>query len=129
MSTDIFRICGIALICTIAVFIVRQYKPEMSIPVRIIGGIIMLSMLLQSAEPVLTYARDLMEAGGMLSYGEIALRALGITLLTHICACICRDCGENTLANITESAGKIGTLLLCLPLFREITEYVAALLG
>lgn len=83
------------------------------------------AVILSAVQPILDYARELMGEGGMASYGEVALRALGIALLTHICACICRDCGENTIATMTEVGGKVAILLLCLPLLREIVQGIS----
>ncbi len=128
MHGDIFRVCGIALLCSIAVLVVRQSRPDMGIPVRIAGCIAMVAVILSAVQPILDYARELMGEGGMASYGEVALRALGIALLTHICACICRDCGENTIATMTEVGGKVAILLLCLPLLREIVQGISELI-
>ena len=53
-------------------------------------------------------------------YGELMLKSLGITLVVRLASDLCRDNGEESLAGVLETAGKIEILFLCLPLFREL---------
>ena len=64
----------------------------------------------------------------LVKYGEIILKGLGIVILTQICADICRDSGEGTLASNIETVGKLELLLLSIPLIEEILGTAKTLL-
>ena len=62
-----------------------------------------------------------------MQYLKVLLQVLCVAFLTHICASICLDCGEGTIAEYVELGGKLEILILALPLMREILEIAARL--
>ncbi len=54
-------------------------------------------------------------------YINILYKAVGVCFLTSLAAGICRDGGENTLAQGAETAGRITLALMALPLLEEIS--------
>lgn len=128
MSTLLWRLCGVGLLGAIAAFLVRQIKGELSSAVRIGATVLCAALSIGALIPVLEELRGGVEALGLWQYASIPLRALGIGLLTHVCAGICRDLGEGGIGDWVEIAGKAEILLLCLPLLKEILEDASALL-
>ena len=61
-------------------------------------------------------------------YTGILFRALGIAVLTHLTAELCRDCGESTVASGVETLGKLEILTLCLPLIGSVMEMAEEIL-
>ena len=57
------------------------------------------------------------------------LKALGMALVSKLCADVCRDSGETALAGGVESAGRIAILVLSLPTFAKILALVGEMLG
>ena len=49
-----------------------------------------------------------------------AIRIVGIGYLFGICADVCRELGENTLAKITEVVGRAEILIVIMPFLEEI---------
>lgn len=127
MESGIVRICAVGIVCAAAGMIVRQGKGDLALLLRMAGGILIFGMVLAGMGDMTETLADLFVTEEIASYAETMLRALGIALLTRICADLCRDMGEGTVAGGVEFAGKIAILLLALPLIREIIGYAAQL--
>lgn len=61
-------------------------------------------------------------------YVGILLKGLGICYVTDLTCGICRDSGEQTLAEQTLSAGKAALVVLSLPMIEALTDIVKTLL-
>ena len=127
------RIGGVALVGLVALLMLRQYKPEWAVFIRMAVTVVSMGIILAMAASVLSYVTALTEGlGGSAVEGEawsILLKALGIAFLTETAASLCRDSGETALAGWVETAGKLEILLLSFPLIRTVMDTVAALLG
>lgn len=125
------RIGGLALVGLVALLVLRQYKPEWAVFIRMAVTVISMGIILSMAGTVITYVTDLTEGTGALDGAtwSLLLKALGIAFLTETAASICRDSGEASLAGWVEMAGKLEILLLAFPLIRTVLDTVAALLG
>ncbi len=53
---------------------------------------------------------------------KVMLKALGLALTAQIASDICRDSGENALSSAVELAGKLGIVLMALPVAAELVE-------
>ncbi len=126
------RIGGLALVGLVALFLLRQVKPEWAPFVRLGVGVLAMGFILSMAATVLGYVSDLSVLGGGVldgDAGRILIKALGLAFLTELAAAICRDSGEGGLAGWVEMAGKVEILLLAFPLIRTVLDTVAGLLG
>jgi stage III sporulation protein AD len=125
------RIGGLALVGLVALLVLRQYKPEWAVFIRMAVTVVSMGIILSMAGTVITYVTDLTEGTGALDGAtwSLLLKALGIAFLTETAASICRDSGEASLAGWVEMAGKLEILLLAFPLIRTVLDTVAALLG
>lgn len=125
------RIGGLALVGLVALLVLRQYKPEWAVFIRMAVTVVSMGIILTMAGTVIAYVTELTEGTGALDGAtwSMLLRALGIAFLTETAASICRDSGEASLAGWVETAGKLEILLLSFPLIRTVLDTVAALLG
>lgn len=126
---DTLRICGLALIAVIAFSAVRLWGRDFEIPMKLAAAVVFGGILLGMARPLLAWVREMLFSGVADAYAELLLSAVGIAALTGVCAEVCRDCREPTIASYVETAGRLEILLLCIPLIREILASVAALPG
>ena len=125
------RIAAIALMGVVALLLFKQYKPEWTIPLRLVLAAVLGGLLFSAVEEVLSFADSLASDSGGMSEGmwRIILKALGVAFVTEIAEGVCRDSGEGSLAVWVETAGKLAILLLSLPMIREILVTVRVLLG
>lgn len=118
-----FAAVGISII----VITVRRLREELAPGLAIAATIALLAVLLRLALPVLDFTKALANSYGMGGYLGIMMKALGIALCSRVCAEICRDCGENSISVKVELGGKIGILLLSLPLLQQIVNSIDGL--
>jgi stage III sporulation protein AD len=119
---DSIKICALGLICALLITVVKQFRAEFSIPAKLAAFVILFGIGIGMLYPIFNWIESLMNVVGLSKYGTVLLKALGIALLSQICADICRDCGESSVASGVELAGKLEILILCLPLIVEIFE-------
>ena len=117
------------MLCLAAIWVLKQYKAEMVLPVRAAGTVLLFFTVLGAAQPIVEMIKSLCAQSLPDVHGEILLSGLGITLLSALGAGICRDFGENGLAVALEGAGKIAVVLQALPLIGEILDMTKELLS
>ena len=125
---ETWKFCGLALVAVIAFAVVRHMGRDFEIPMKLTAAVVFGGLLITMAVPLVRWIRENLVGGNAERYADILLGALGIALMTGICADICRDCREPSIAGYVEMAGRLEILLLCLPLIAEILETVSGLL-
>ena len=124
MSSLSVRICFFAILSTVVGVVIKHLKPEFSPFVRIAGSVVVSTLAVSIILPIVTYITSLFEGSSLGEYGGAVIKALGIALLTQICADICRDSGEGSAASGVELMGRLEILLLCLPMLEGILSTV-----
>ena len=123
------KISGIIIICLLGVYFFRLIKPEYTLLPIISALVICVALLLNNGvAQTVDSVRMLTEDSGIWIYVKILFKALGITYLTAITTVICKSAGEEVLADISQTAGKLEILALCLPLAKEIVSIAKDLL-
>ena len=126
---DILKICGIGLLCAFCAPILRQLTGEYAPLVRAVGTVILLGALILWAADILSDSLAFSFVDGISEYGVIMMKALGLCLISKLCADVCRDMGENALGGVIELGGRLAILSLCLPLIGELMGYARELMG
>lgn len=122
------QLCMLAVLGIAVLLILKEWRAELLPLVRISLVLVFGFALLKSASPALLYIKNLAQSDGIAEYSELLFKALGIAVLTQICAQMCRECGESGIAGGVEAVGKTELLLLCIPLFEEILSLAQELL-
>ncbi|MDD4165043.1 MAG: SpoIIIAC/SpoIIIAD family protein [Eubacteriales bacterium] len=126
---DTLTVCAFSLVSLCVLVLVRQLRQEL-VPLTVAAiGIIMLGYLLVSLAPVLSFISDTAEQSGLGGYFKVLVKALAIALSCQVCAEICRDCGESSLASKVELAGKIGIIILSLPILQQLLTMAKEMLA
>lgn len=117
------KIFILAIVIAFICMLVRHTKPEYALLCQLCGVIVIGVYLLSSLEEITSSLGDLISQSGIdLSFLEILLKALCFSILTDIASTICRDSGNNTLANSVELAGKTVIVVLALPILKKLAE-------
>jgi len=126
---DTLTVCAFSLVSLCVVVLVRQLRQEL-VPLTVAAiGIIMLGYLLLTLSPVLSFISDTAEQSGLGGYFTVLVKALAIALSCQVCSEICRDCGESSLASKVELAGKIGIIILSLPILKQLLTMAKEMLA
>ena len=124
----LLRICGAAFIALVALALLKTARPEFVLPLRLAAAAILFCAAFAASEPVISYLKELAEGLGLPEETAILFRAMGAALLTQVCAGICREHGEATLASGVALAGRGPVLVPWLPLFGSVLSLAEELL-
>lgn len=120
---DILKIISVGITGSILSILIKEYKPELSICVVIITGIVIFAFAAGEISDAFRDIRMLMEGTRIdRRYFESVLKVTGIAYITQYGAEICRDCGHNSIAIKVELAGKICVILLIMPIIKAFLQ-------
>lgn len=127
---DIFTLAGIAVICALLCVIVRQYRPEAALGVGIAGGVLLMGAAALMLAPSVEALKELSRRAGLDNgFAQVLIKALAVCCITQLAADICRDAGESAVASKLELAGRAAVAVISLPVFMELADIVAGLVG
>ena len=126
---NIIAFVGAGIIGTVLSVVLKQYKPEFSMYITLITGMLMLGAAVSAVKPALDMISSYMEIADPDSeYAEILIKTLAVCYLTQMAGESCRDAGETSIAAKIALAGKIAVVLIALPLFEKLMEVIKQLL-
>ena len=131
MSDWLLKLFGGIILVLCLVVLLKRYNSDLSVLLKSVAGLLAIGTCLLMLSPVLSLISELSNnylGQGVYPYVSLLLRALAVAFLTHVCANICRDFGENSLASYVELGGKIEILILSIPQIREILSLVEKML-
>ncbi len=117
---NIIKILGAAIMCACVATVVKGASRDFGDMVKVVSAVILAGGVMICASPLVEFISGIAEGTQINTYLSVMLKALGVAFLTHICASVCRDCGEQTIAGYAELAGKIEMLIIAIPLIEEI---------
>lgn len=123
------QIIGISVCGLFLTVLLRDYNKTVSLLVMLATSAIIFFLVLDGVTDIFDLIVDLSAgAGSAAEYIKLMMKVLGITLISQFAADMCRDAGENSLANQTETAAKIIVVLMVLPLFETVLNIITGLL-
>lgn len=131
MSAELIKIFGIALLGALLGVLLRKWNGDAALLFKVACGVVMCVACILLLSPLVERIKELAETALGESASEavsVLLRVLCVALLSHICASVCRDCGEGTIAYYAELGGKIEIMILCLPLFLDVLDIALELI-
>ena len=122
---DIIKIIGIGLISLIVSIIIKQYRPEFSIYISIIAGVLIIALCMDKLSGIINLLTSLSSKTGINSeYLVIILKITGIAILTEFAVSICNDSGETAIATKIDLGGKIIIISISIPIIVALLELV-----
>ena len=120
---DVAKIAAAGILTAIMYSFVRQLKPEFTSLV-ILGGcsVILIAVAERFIEASQTVNTMLELAGIEEKNVSILMRSLGICVVTQFAADICYDNSSSSTAAAIELAGRVGTIILALPMLQTVAK-------
>lgn len=126
---DIVKIIGIGLISLIIIIILKQYRPEFTIYVSIIAGVLIITLCMDKLAGIINILTTLSNKTGINSeYLGILLKITGIAILTEFAVSICNDAGESAIATKIDLGGKIIIISISIPIIVALLELIVKIL-
>lgn len=125
---DILKIIGIGFTTLVITIILKEYKKEYAIYSTLIGGAIILFVSMDTLKVIVDFIKDLSIQGYNYEFINLLLKITGIAILTEYAVNICKDSGENSIANKIDFGGKIIIISLSIPVISSSLETLTKLL-
>lgn len=126
---NVIAFIGAGVIGAVLSVVIKQYRPEFSIYISLVTGMIVLGALVIVISPVIESALQLSElTENGFKYSELLLKSLAICYITQLASESCKDAGESSIATKIDLAGKCAILILSMPLFTELVNIVKGLM-
>ena len=126
---EIVKIIGIGFMTLIITLFLKEYKKEYAIYSSLIGGAI---ILFYSMGILKTIVKFIEELSGNSKYDNffitLLLKITGIAILTEYAVSICKDLGENSVANKIDFGSKLIIVSLSIPIISTTLEALTNLL-
>ena len=129
----ILRAAGIAVTALVALLALRGVSSIFATMVRVGAVLLLFSFFVFELARGISDVRELIS--GFIDENSfvgvsisVMIKALGIALVGRICADVCKECGENGLAQSVELVVGIVIFSLSLPILSEILSFAQSLL-
>ena len=127
--TPALALAAMAVAGALCALVLRGSTPELALILSLVTG----ALLIWKSWSALVTVIDLMDelaaqAGLDSALLTPVLRTVGISILVHLSAQLCRDAGCGGIAGAVELAGALAALAAVSPLIRGVMELVGSLL-
>ena len=121
----IFKIVAIGIVAAILIVFLKEQKKEYAILLSIAAGVMLLLLTLTKLEPIVSVIQKLsLNIPIDTSYIVLILKVIGISYLIEFGKDICKDAGENAIANKIEIAGKVIIVSISIPVVTAVLETI-----
>lgn len=125
---SVVQVCGLALLGTVTVLVLRNIRLEFATVAGIVVGLILLAGTLEPLVGVMDSVTAIAEDTGFSVYASVILKSMGIGILAQTTADVCRDSGVAMIGAKVEFAAKIIILLLCVPMLETLMSLIEGFL-
>lgn len=126
---DIIKIIGIGFITLIMTIILKEYRKEYAIYIVLIGGAIILFYSLNTITSIVKFLTDMSKNKNFNNdFIVCLLKITGISILVEYAVSICKDSGENAIANKIDFGGKIVVISMSIPIISSTLESLIKIL-
>ncbi len=126
---DILQIVALGIISTSLIIILKSLRPEFTIYISILTGILIFYLLIPKFVQVINLLQDLSNRADLnIEYFSTLLKIIGVAYIVEFGSQLCRDAGENSIALKIEMAGKLSILVLALPIVLGLVDLILKVL-
>ena len=127
MNIKFFAFIFISLVLVV---ILKQFNPSISKLLVFSVGIVLAITSINLLSPVLEFVISLSKKSSFNNrYLDIILKCTAICFLGNFTANLCKDNGENTLSFSTEFICRCSVILLSLPIYSDLLNWMLRLWG
>ena len=117
---DIVKVVGIGFVAALISNILKEYKKEYAIYALLVGCMIIFLYSLDTLEQIVSFIKKFNQINvSNIPFLEVLLKTTGIAILVEYSVSICKDLGENSIANKIDFGGKLIIISLTIPVISE----------
>ena len=126
---DLLKVLVLGIIISVLALLLKQVKPEYSLLCVIVGSIVILLYVFNYLAKIFDFFHFIIDKTGI-SYDLflVMLKIIGIGYVVEFSANICRDSGNNSIADKVVLAGKIMIFVISLPIISNLFNMILELI-
>ncbi len=127
---DILKIALAGIVSALVYSLVKQIKPELA-PLTAIGAVCVIFVAITEnlLDSTGSLEEMLMLAGLEKENISLLIKSLGICIVTQTASDICRENSASSVATAVELAGRLGMLMLSLPMIETVARIAIGLIN
>jgi len=126
---ELIKIIGIGLIGLITVIILKQYRPEYSIYISLIAGMLIIFLIMDKLSGIVNLLTSISEKASINNaYIKILLKITGIAILSEFAISVCKDSGESSIASKIELGSKVIIISMSIPIISNLLDLIIKIL-
>ena len=126
----LLQVAGLGLIAVLLGLVLKKGNGVLALLLTLAACAAMTVSIVRLAEPVVSFLSELRQLAGLepALLRAVALRTVGIGLLTQLTASVCADAGESTVAPRIELCGSVLGIYTALPLLEAVLSLLRTML-
>ena len=126
---DLFKVLLLGIIISVLSLFLKEVKPEYSLLCLLVGSIIILVYILSYITEIFAFFQNVIDKTGISNdLFKIMLKIIGLSYLVQFSAGVCRDCGNNSIADKVILAGKLMIFVVSLPIISSLFNMILDLI-
>ena len=126
---ELFKILILGIIISILAMFLKQIKPEYAFLTIIVGSIIILVYILNYITDIFVFFQEILDKTGInYSLFMTMLKIIGLGYLVEFSASVCRDSGNNSIADKVVLGGKLMIFIVSLPIISNLFNMILDLI-
>ncbi len=119
----ILKIAAAAAIAALLSSFLKESRPEFVLPLQLGFAVVVCSLVISFA---LKNVSGVFEkyVGSVIpnNYISVMLKGMLVSIVCTVCASLCRESGNRTLADAVELSGRVLILVFCVPFIKTVLE-------
>lgn len=126
---EIIKIIGIALIALIIIIMLKQYRPEYTIFISILTGVLILFLVMDRLTGIVNLIESIQDKFSInTKFIALLIKITGIAFLSEFAVSVCKDSGEAAIASKIEIGSKIIIISMSIPIISSLLEIILKIL-
>ncbi|CDE90477.1 stage III sporulation protein AD [Clostridium sp. CAG:389] len=126
---EIIKIIGIALIALIIIIMLKQYRPEYTIFISILTGVLILFLVMDRLTGIVNLIESIQDKFSInTQFIALLIKITGIAFLSEFAVSVCKDSGEAAIASKIEIGSKIIIISMSIPIISSLLEIILKIL-
>lgn len=127
---ELTTILGLCITATVLSVVLKSHRSEYAVAVSVAAGVmIFFSIISSTLSPIFEFRELIVDSGVSSAYFAVALKALGICIVSGFISDICRDFGQTALGNFAVAAGKSAIFVMSVPILTELLGAAFSFIG
>ena len=126
---ELIKILILGIIVSILSMFLKQIKPEYSLLCLVVGSIIILFYILSYVSDIFVFFQEIIDKTGInYSLFITMIKIIGLGYLVEFSASVCRDSGNDSIADKVVLGGKLMIFLTSLPIITNLFDMILELI-